>query len=329
MAHDRRKADHIRINLEENVQFPGLTNGFECYRLTHQALPELNLTEISVGIGLSKSTTHRLLSTLEATGMVEFDKRTAHYRLGLKAFRLGSVVVKSMELVKQGDPLLAAIAEETSETAFLVVSDGNVDGTQYEASAVPSDRLTVLHYAGNAGKAFALRYGMNHARADYIAFVDVDLSLSALGIANLYHQLLEDDCDVVVGSKFDPDSTVEFSGIRSVQQRVFGWLVRSLFDLPVLDTQTGVRVFRRKVLDDVMPQTRSKGFAFDIELLHLADQAGYRIEEGPIKLQYRLPAVLGPRRLVGAVMTFVRLAVIRWRFLRPRRKTSRRRRMSG
>ena len=31
MAHDRRKADHIRINLEENVQFPGLTNGFECY----------------------------------------------------------------------------------------------------------------------------------------------------------------------------------------------------------------------------------------------------------------------------------------------------------
>lgn len=87
--------------------------------------PELNLTEISASIGLSKSTTHRLLSTLEATEMVEFDKRTAHYRLGLKAFRLGSIVVKSMELVKQADPLLAATAEETSETAFLVVADGN------------------------------------------------------------------------------------------------------------------------------------------------------------------------------------------------------------
>ena len=43
MAHDRRKADHIRINLEENVQFPRLTNGFERYRLLHQALPELDL----------------------------------------------------------------------------------------------------------------------------------------------------------------------------------------------------------------------------------------------------------------------------------------------
>jgi DNA-binding IclR family transcriptional regulator len=57
--------------------------------------------------------------------MVEFDKRTSHYRLGLKAYRLGSIVAKSMELVKQGDPLLLGMAEETSETAFLVLPDGN------------------------------------------------------------------------------------------------------------------------------------------------------------------------------------------------------------
>ena len=52
MAHDRRKADHIRINLEENVQFPALTNGFEHYRLVHQALPELDLHEIDTGVDL-------------------------------------------------------------------------------------------------------------------------------------------------------------------------------------------------------------------------------------------------------------------------------------
>jgi DNA-binding IclR family transcriptional regulator len=87
--------------------------------------PELNLTEISNGIGLSKSTTHRLLSTLEATEMVEFDKKAGKYRLGLKNFRLGSVVSKSMELVKQADPLLMGVAEETDETSFLLVADGN------------------------------------------------------------------------------------------------------------------------------------------------------------------------------------------------------------
>jgi DNA-binding IclR family transcriptional regulator len=87
--------------------------------------PELSLTEISTGIALSKSTTHRLLTTLEATEMVEFDRHTSRYRLGLKTYRLGSIVAKSMELVKQGDPLLAVTAEETSETAFLVLPDGN------------------------------------------------------------------------------------------------------------------------------------------------------------------------------------------------------------
>ncbi len=52
MVHDRRKADHIRINLEENVQFPALTNGFERYRLVHQALPELDLDEIDTSVTL-------------------------------------------------------------------------------------------------------------------------------------------------------------------------------------------------------------------------------------------------------------------------------------
>jgi isopentenyl-diphosphate delta-isomerase len=52
MVHDRRKADHIRINLEEDVQFPTLTNGFERYRLVHQALPELDLEAIDTCVGL-------------------------------------------------------------------------------------------------------------------------------------------------------------------------------------------------------------------------------------------------------------------------------------
>lgn len=52
MTHDRRKADHIRINLEEDVQFPNLTTGFERYRLAHHALPELNLRAVDTGVTL-------------------------------------------------------------------------------------------------------------------------------------------------------------------------------------------------------------------------------------------------------------------------------------
>jgi isopentenyl-diphosphate delta-isomerase len=47
---ERRKADHIRINLEENVQFPRLTTGLERYRFMHRAVPELDLAEIDTSL---------------------------------------------------------------------------------------------------------------------------------------------------------------------------------------------------------------------------------------------------------------------------------------
>jgi isopentenyl-diphosphate delta-isomerase len=47
---EQRKADHIRINLEEDVGFDRLTTGLERYHFTHQALPELNLADIDLGI---------------------------------------------------------------------------------------------------------------------------------------------------------------------------------------------------------------------------------------------------------------------------------------
>lgn len=51
---DQRKADHIRINLEEDVQFPGLTTGLEAYRFVHQALPELDLAEVDTRVYVFK-----------------------------------------------------------------------------------------------------------------------------------------------------------------------------------------------------------------------------------------------------------------------------------
>ncbi|MEK7785723.1 MAG: hypothetical protein AAB658_09955 [Chloroflexota bacterium] len=47
-----RKDDHLRINLEEDVQFRGLTTGLERYRFPHTALPELNLADVSIGTRL-------------------------------------------------------------------------------------------------------------------------------------------------------------------------------------------------------------------------------------------------------------------------------------
>lgn len=47
-----RKVEHIRINLEKDVQFPRLTTGLERYRFLHQALPELNLRDVDSSVSL-------------------------------------------------------------------------------------------------------------------------------------------------------------------------------------------------------------------------------------------------------------------------------------
>ena len=50
MTINQRKADHIRINLEEDVGFPTLTTGLEHYRFVHQALPELDMAAVNATV---------------------------------------------------------------------------------------------------------------------------------------------------------------------------------------------------------------------------------------------------------------------------------------
>jgi len=64
------------------------------------------------------------------------------------------------------------------------------------------------------------------------------------------------------------------------------WL---LFGLPVKDTQTGLKIFRRQVLQRVLPRVLAKRFAFDIELLANAHRLGFRIVDAPITLKFKRP----------------------------------------
>ena len=66
-----RKAEHIRINLEKDVQFPHLTTGLERYRFMHQALPELNLSEVDSSVTLFGKTLNAPIVISSMTGGTE------------------------------------------------------------------------------------------------------------------------------------------------------------------------------------------------------------------------------------------------------------------
>ncbi len=70
-----RKADHIRINLEQDVQFPRLTTGLERYRFIHQALPELNLSDVDSTVSLFGKTLSAPIVISSMTGGTEMALR--------------------------------------------------------------------------------------------------------------------------------------------------------------------------------------------------------------------------------------------------------------
>ena len=92
-----------------------------CFSVEEQ---ELNLTEIANRINLAKSTTTRLLATLEQNNLIYKNPDTLKYKLGHALFYLGHVAKKSIGIVEFAKPIMQRIRDETRETVNLYVLEG-------------------------------------------------------------------------------------------------------------------------------------------------------------------------------------------------------------
>lgn len=87
--------------------------------------PELGVTALSTRLKLAKSTVYRLLTTLAARGYVYQNPATGKYRLGLKAFEVGSLAVSQLTVREVALPFLERMRDLTKETVHLGVRDGD------------------------------------------------------------------------------------------------------------------------------------------------------------------------------------------------------------
>jgi glycosyltransferase involved in cell wall biosynthesis len=170
----------------------------------------------------------------------------------------------------------------------IVVSDGNTDDTAREAERVISPHIKVIEYNRNMGKGYALRCGVAHSSGELVTFIDADMELDPRYIKGFIAVMESFDCDAVVGSKRHPMSNVQYPRARRFQSLMYQLLIRTLFRIKVRDTQTGLKLFRREVLEEVVPLLAIKRFAFDLELLVVARQLGYKkVMEAPVDLNYK------------------------------------------
>jgi DNA-binding IclR family transcriptional regulator len=98
---------------------------------------DIGISALARRLGVAKSTAHRLAATLVAEGMLEQDRETEKYRLGIALFRLGALVRRRMDVSNQARPYLYELREKTNETVHLAILDGteimyvyNLESTQ-------------------------------------------------------------------------------------------------------------------------------------------------------------------------------------------------------
>lgn len=175
---------------------------------------------------------------------------------------------------------------------IVVVSDGSRDRTFELARKHQSESVKVFEYQPNRGKGHALRYGFSKSRGDLIVFYDTGIDFPPSQIGDFVQLLQKTDSDLVIGSKRHPRSKVNYPLVRRLVSFGAQSLVKILFNLSVTDTQVGLKVFRRKVLDEIMPRIVVRRFAFDIELLALAQHYGFEIIEAPVNLDLKLSTAL-------------------------------------
>ncbi len=168
---------------------------------------------------------------------------------------------------------------------ILLVDDGSTDGTwdvaRQVAATIPEVHLARIPV--NGGKGNAQRKAFEMTRGEIVCFLDGDLDIHPNHIPPFVQILKNDHTQVVIGSKRHPESSIEYPLKRRFLSSGYEMLIRTLFGLKVKDTQTGIKVFRRSVLEEVLPRGLVKRYAFDAELLILAKRMGFKIVEAPIE----------------------------------------------
>jgi dolichyl-phosphate beta-glucosyltransferase len=206
-------------------------------------------------------------------------------------------------------PRVLNFAEARGELLDVLVIDNNScddTGDVARAFAAEHPRLQVLEQP-IPGKGAAVRKGMLNAEGRYAFICDADLAMPIEELPRFFPQNLGGDYDIAIASREAPDAQ-RFNEpfYRHLMGRIFNFIVRTLAVPRIQDTQCGFKAFRREVARDLFALQIVNGWAFDVEVLALAQRHGYEILEVGIPWYYgtgsRVSPVQDSLRMFGEVL---------------------------
>jgi dolichyl-phosphate beta-glucosyltransferase len=200
-----------------------------------------------------------------------------------------SVVIPAYNEGKRLRATLERVLEWTGQWGgtfeVLVVDDGSRDDTSAIAGEFASnhEHFAAHRLSRNRGKGAAVREGFVRSRGEFVLFSDADLSTPIEEYERL-QEIVDGGADFVIASRGLPGSDLVIRQVwyREWMGKTFNGFVRLLTGIPFRDTQCGFKLIRGQPARDVAPFMKEEGFAFDVELILLANRKGLRIQELPV-----------------------------------------------
>lgn len=232
-----------------------------------------------------------------------------------------SVVIPAFNEEERIGPTLDAVHAYFSYQSYryeiLVVDDGSDDHTA-EVVSERMDRISGLSLIGlprNQGKGAAVKAGMLAARGTARLLMDADNSTAIEHLDRLLPEL-KNGFDVVIGSRRVPGARIAIpqSFFRELSGSIFRAIVHQMLPISVADTQNGFKLFSAEAADAIFHAAQMTGWAFDVEILLLAERLGFRVGEVPITWHNDGRSKVRPHHMAHMLFDVFRL---RRRFVSP------------
>ena len=189
--------------------------------------------------------------------------------------------------------LLFKYLQDEVDFEIIIIEDGSPDGTLEVAKQLQdiygTDNIVIQNRGKKLGLGTAYKAGLELATGDYIILMDADLSHHPKYIPEFIKKATECKYDIVTGTRYSGGGGVYGWDLkRKLISCGANTLTQMALGPSVSDLTGSFRLYKKSVLRTLIGMSKSKGYAFQMEIIVLAEQKGYKIGEVPISFVDRV-----------------------------------------
>lgn len=166
----------------------------------------------------------------------------------------------------------------------IIISDNNSrDKTREIAERLASEHKEIKYYfTKNQGKGYGVVEAWENFPADIYVFMDADLATDIRALPNLIEAVESGECDIAMGSRFATGSRVKKPFSRKIFSYGLKLVLKIFLGIKTKDAPCGFKVINNKVMREIAPKIKNRGWFFDTEMVYWAEKNNMIVKELPV-----------------------------------------------